>query len=204
MKAVILIGGKGERLMPLIQNTRKAFLPLGDKRIIDHIIDRLPEAMPFSISENDSGAIAAISEALPEDNTPIMVIGGDNYFSDNLDGFISTYAGYTLVGIYDVKSRKKAQNLGVVELHSDGKQISRIIEKSTCHQTTLVSTCLYIFPPEVFNHIRNMAMTKPKGNVGELIHYILALDPVYGYFIEGVWFDIGTKESYEEALSFLK
>jgi len=39
MRAVILAGGKGERLMPLTENTHKAYLPLGDKRVIDHIIE---------------------------------------------------------------------------------------------------------------------------------------------------------------------
>ena len=46
MQAVILVGGKGERLMPLTRNTRKAYLPLGNKRVVDHIIDRLPKGMP--------------------------------------------------------------------------------------------------------------------------------------------------------------
>lgn len=200
MRCVVLCGGKGERLRPLTENTRKAFLPLGDKRVIDHIIGRLPEGMPFSISENDSGAIVAISEAIPKDNNPLMVICGDNYFSENMEGFISAYAGYTLVGIYDVKSRKKAQNFGVVELSKDGRQISQITEKPEYPITTLVSTGLYIFPPEVFRYIHDMAMTKPRANPGELIHYILAFEPVYSYLFKGLWFDIGTKESYEEAL----
>jgi len=199
MRCIVLCGGKGERLRPLTETTRKAFLPLGNKRVIDHITDRLPKEMPVSISENDSGAIAAICEGLTG-NEPVMVVCGDNYFSENLDSFISAYAGYTLVGLYDVKSRKRAQNFGVVELSKDGRQISRITEKPTYPITTLVSTGLYIFPPEVFSYIRDMAMTKPRGNLGELIHYILAFDPVYSYLFKGIWFDIGTRESYEEAL----
>lgn len=202
MRAVILTGGKGERLRPLTENTRKAFLPLESKRVVDHIIDRLPKGVPVSLSENDSGAIAAIYEVLPKDKNPITVICGDNYFSEDLDSFISAYAGYTLVGVYDVKSRKKAQNFGVIELHRNGSQISRITEKPTHPATTLVSTGLYIFPPQVFSYIRNMAFTKPIGNTGDLIHYILAFDPVYSYPISGVWFDIGTPETYQEALEY--
>jgi len=199
MEAIILVGGKGERLSPLTENIRKAFLPLGDKRVIDHIIDRLPKGLKFEISEDDSGAIPAVSHAI-KDNLPLMVICGDNYFSENLDGFISAYNDYTLVGIYVLKRLEQARNLGVIELHRDGRQISQIKEKPAKPKTTLISTGLYIFPPEVFCHIHSLAMIQPKANLGELIQYILSFDPVYSYLFKGLWIDIGTHESYEEAL----
>ena len=39
--AVLMAGGKGERLRPLTEKTPKPLLPVGDKPIIDHNIDRL-------------------------------------------------------------------------------------------------------------------------------------------------------------------
>jgi dTDP-glucose pyrophosphorylase len=39
--AVIMAGGKGERLLPLTENTPKPLLKVGDKPIIEHNIDRL-------------------------------------------------------------------------------------------------------------------------------------------------------------------
>ncbi len=39
--AVLMAGGKGERLRPLTEKTPKPLLPVGDKAIIDHNIDRL-------------------------------------------------------------------------------------------------------------------------------------------------------------------
>lgn len=41
LHAVIMAGGKGERLRPLTEKTPKPMLPLGDKPIIEHNIDRL-------------------------------------------------------------------------------------------------------------------------------------------------------------------
>ena len=38
---VLMAGGKGERLRPLTEKTPKPLLPVGDKAIIDHNIDRL-------------------------------------------------------------------------------------------------------------------------------------------------------------------
>lgn len=201
MKALILTGGRGERLKPLTNETRKAFLPLGNKRVIDHIIDRLPKGLKVEISEDDSGAIPAVSHAI-KDNLPLMVICGDNYFSENLDGFISAYGGYTLVGIYDVKSLERARHLGVIELYRDGRQISRITEKPKYPTTTLVSTGLYIFPPQVFKLISICAEFQPTANLGELIGRLLSFHPVYSYLFKGVWLDIGTMENYVEAISF--
>ena len=39
--AVLMAGGKGERLRPLTEKTPKPLLPVGDKAIIDHNVDRL-------------------------------------------------------------------------------------------------------------------------------------------------------------------
>lgn len=39
--AVLMAGGKGERLRPLTDSTPKPLLPVGDKTIIDHNVDRL-------------------------------------------------------------------------------------------------------------------------------------------------------------------
>jgi dTDP-glucose pyrophosphorylase len=39
--AVLMAGGKGERLRPLTEKTPKPLLPVGDKAIVDHNVDRL-------------------------------------------------------------------------------------------------------------------------------------------------------------------
>jgi CBS-domain-containing membrane protein len=44
MSAVIMAGGFGTRLMPLTENTPKPMLPLGDRPLLELIIDRLRDA----------------------------------------------------------------------------------------------------------------------------------------------------------------
>lgn len=198
MRAVILTGGKGKRLMPLTRSTRKAYLPLGKKRVVDHIIDRLPKGMPFSISKNSRGAVAAMSEALTSDE-PTMVICGDNYFSDNLDGFVQAFTGKTLVGIYDVKDKEQAKKYGVVEVYPSGR-IRGFYEKPEKPEATLVSTGLYLIAPVLYDGIRRFARLFPDANLGDLIAQLIESHPVYTYLIKGIWFDIGTHESYQEAL----
>jgi glucose-1-phosphate thymidylyltransferase len=208
MRAVILAGGKGERLRPLTDNTRKAYLPLGEKRIIDHIIDSLPVGMRFEITEDDTGAASAISHAIKEIeplDQPILVIGGDNYFSVTLHSFISVYDVFTQIGVYDVGSLEKAKNYGVVKFYGEvSRRISSFQEKPQHPAGTFVSMGLYIFPPSVFDIIHKFAVEKPTGNSGEIISRILDSHAVYGELFGGAWFDIGTIESYQEAQDYIR
>lgn len=53
MKAIILAGGHATRLWPITKNRAKPLLPLGEKPIIDYIVDQLGEADEILISTNE-------------------------------------------------------------------------------------------------------------------------------------------------------
>jgi len=52
MHAFILAGGFATRLWPLTEKRAKPLLPIAGKPIVNHIIDRLPENMPITVSTN--------------------------------------------------------------------------------------------------------------------------------------------------------
>lgn len=52
MKVLILAGGFAIRLRPLTNDKAKPLLPIADKPIISHIIDRLPSDVPIIVSTN--------------------------------------------------------------------------------------------------------------------------------------------------------
>lgn len=44
VRAVVLVGGRGTRLMPLTERTPKPLLPVGNRALLDHTLDRLAAA----------------------------------------------------------------------------------------------------------------------------------------------------------------
>ena len=69
LHAIIMAGGRGERLLPLTKNTPKPMLKVGDKPIIEHNIDRL---INFGV-ENFYISIRYLGEQI------------ENYFHDGND-----------------------------------------------------------------------------------------------------------------------
>jgi glucose-1-phosphate thymidylyltransferase len=203
MRAVILAGGKGERLRPLTDNTRKAFLPLGERRVIDYLLDKIPQWVLVTTSQDDSGAASAIANCLDQ-STATAVLFGDNYFEADLHDFFFRYGGCTVAGVYDVGSVDIARDLGVVSLDRNGF-IQEFEEKPGKPKSTLVSIGIYRFPPVVFPLIRQFAFMYPKANAGEVIMHLLKKGiPVCAHVIEGPWFDIGTMDSYLAAWDYIR
>jgi len=211
MRVVILIGGKGTRLRPLTETVKKAYLPLGNKRVVDHILDRIPKDFEVIMKEDDTGAISALANALTG-GIPIMIVCGDNYFTDSLNTFYKAYSwersqtinpSLSMIGVYDVGSLELAKNYGVVEVDGEGI-IKSFEEKPEKPKSTLVSTGIYIFPPVLFPKIKAMAKEKPDGNLGLIIKMIYPRWPVQTYNMKGFWIDMGTHATYKMAQEYVE
>jgi glucose-1-phosphate thymidylyltransferase len=131
----------------------------------------------------------------------LLVIGGDNIFSfkmtDFLDYFISRKAN--AVALYDVKSKAKARLYGVVSINHNNKIIG-FKEKPAKPQSTLVSTACYAFARKgVQNILRYLDEGNDPDKIGHFIEWLHRNDDVYGFVFGGVWFDVGSLESYDEA-----
>ncbi len=203
MKIVILTGGKGSRLVKFSHHTRKAYLPLGNKRVLDHILERVSEVSHgvscFYTSENDAGAAAAVAEALTGAE-PVMVVCGDNYFEDSFVDFVAAYRGELLAALYDVGSLERARRYGVVEVDGEGNLVS-LVEKPDHPASTLICCGLYIIPPERFHLFRSYGALKPQANIGDVLSFLRNFHniPIQTFKVSGAWFDVGSYEGYERA-----
>jgi glucose-1-phosphate thymidylyltransferase len=80
MKAVILAGGHTTRLWPITKNRAKPLLPLGEKPIIDHIIQDLEDLDELIISTNAKFAddFRNYAEEYNRDNVKVVVEDQDS------------------------------------------------------------------------------------------------------------------------------
>ena len=153
--------------------------------------------------EEKLGSVGALDFLIRENHLDddLLVIGGDNIFSFEMADFIEYFysKGTNTIALYDVKSREKACLYGVVQVDEENRIID-FQEKPENPKSTLVSTACYAFTRR---GVRSVLKYIDEGNdpdkMGHFIEWLCKRDVVYGYIFTGVWFDIGSFESYEAA-----
>jgi glucose-1-phosphate thymidylyltransferase len=133
----------------------------------------------------------------------LLVIGGDNLFDGGIEGFLAfarSRRHYPAIGVYDINGTREAKKYGVVRL--DGK--SRVIdfqEKPAKPKSTLVAMCLYYFPKDKLNFIKEYLRSKTDKHdaTGYYIDWLRKKAPVFGFIFGGRWYDIGDHKFYSEA-----
>jgi glucose-1-phosphate thymidylyltransferase len=130
-----------------------------------------------------------------------LVIGGDNLFDFGFNEMTDFHrmVGASVVALHDVGTRLDASLYGIARLGPD-KRILDFIEKPPDPPSTLASTACYLFNEEA---MRSLSTYIKEGNppdaAGNFVAWLCKRMPVYGLVFGGLWFDIGSKESYAEA-----
>ncbi len=148
-------------------------------------------------SENDRlGAIGdinfAINEAKIKDD--LMVIGGDNLFSFDLNKFsefVEQKKAMCAVGLYDIKNPDMVSKYGVVTV-DESKKIIGFQEKPKTSKSTLISMCVYFFSAKALKLFKQYIESKDCHDTsGDYIKWLCEKTEVWGYEFNGVWYDIG-------------
>jgi glucose-1-phosphate thymidylyltransferase len=219
MKGIILAGGTGSRLHPLTKVTNKHLLPVYDKPMIYYPLQTLLDAgiqdimivsgrghaghflellgsgdewdahFTYQIQEKAGGIAEALGLAEKwSRGDSVTVILGDNIFQDSIRGEVASFSSGARIFLKEVLD---AQRFGVAELQED--RIVSIVEKPRTPKSNLAVTGLYIYDPQVFSIIHNLA---PSGR-GELEitdvnnAYVKAGKMQYS-ILKGFWTDAGT------------
>lgn len=157
-------------------------------------------------STDDSNKLGAIGdlhlvldrEKLDDD---IVVVAGDNLFSQTLEQFgrFCREKNQPVLGIYDVGSLDQARKYGVVDTSSDGRIVS-FEEKPAQPASSQIGIALYYYPKACLPLIRQyVAEGNNPDQPGRLIQWLYPRTPVFTWSVPGLWFDIGSKETLEEA-----
>jgi dTDP-glucose pyrophosphorylase/CBS domain-containing protein len=220
---VIMAGGKGTRMEPFTKILPKPLVPIHEKPIIEHIINRFTDigCIDFYLTVNYKSKIlkAYFEELQPtyyvsfvDEDKPLGTAGSlrfldgqfnQPFFVTNCDIIVksdySSLYDFRLKGGYDITLVACAKEYiipyGACELNGDG-HLSHINEKPVYN--FLINTGLYVINPDVLNII-------PKDkfyNITHLIEDAKKTRKKVGVFPidDDSWIDIGQWAEYRQAL----
>lgn len=159
-----------------------------------------------TIEENEKmGVIGALAQLIEREGIDdgLFVVGGDNLFSFDIATFLSFFESHDqpCLAAYDVGSTDAAKDYGLVTL--DGERVIDFQEKPDQPESTLVSIACYAFPRAVVPAFdRYLEGDNNPDEPGWFIQWLYERESVYAFDFDGTWFDIGTPESYLDALAW--
>ena len=151
--------------------------------------------------EEKPGAVKALAELTQNIQNDCLILAGDNIFTSSLKNMVKTYnrINAPMVALYNIKNLKLAKKFSTAILDQNNR-IIEFIEKPTKPKTTLIGTCIYILPRKTLPRIGEYIVKGfGRDEPGRFIEWLCKQEPVYGYMLEGEWWDIGNPETYEKA-----
>lgn len=226
IEAVLMAGGRGERLRPLTLDCPKPLLKIGDKAIIDHNIDRLAEygikhitvtvnylkeqlidhfklRSPAGVKiecvaeERFLGTIGSLSMIEEPEQENILVMNSDLLTDINYEDFFIHFKRNKAMMSATAIPYKISIPYGIFDL--DGRDIKGVTEKPT--YSLYANAGIYLLRKEALKYI-------PKGeffNATDLIDVLVkAGEKVVRFPLSGLWVDIGTPDEYRKACDIAK
>jgi len=157
-------------------------------------------------STDDNNKLGAIGdlhlviarEAVDDD---IIVVAGDNLFSQSLEGFgkFCRQKNAPVLAVYDVGNLDEIKKYNAITMDDTGK-ITFFEEKPKQPSSTVTGIALYYYPKSTLPLIKQyIAEGNNPDQPGRLIQWLYPHTPVYTWKVPGIWYDIGSKEALEEA-----
>ncbi len=157
-------------------------------------------------SRSDADKLGAIGdirlvidrEELTKD--PLVVVAGDNLFSEPLADFAAQAGGSAaMLATYDVGDLEAMKKYSAIKTDAEGV-ITHFEEKPPKPESTLTGIALYYFSAETLELFTTyIAAGNNPDQPGRFIQWLYTRRPVKTYQIKGTWYDIGSKETLEEA-----
>lgn len=157
-----------------------------------------------SMSDDDKlGAIGDLHFVLSHEKTresDLLVVAGDNLFSETLQEFAVAAKGHpATLALYDVGDLEQIKKYNNITLNESGA-ISHFEEKPANPTSTLTGIALYYYSKEILPMVdQYIAEGNNADQPGRLIQWLYPKVAVNTWKVPGIWFDIGSKESLEEA-----
>jgi glucose-1-phosphate thymidylyltransferase len=157
-------------------------------------------------STDDSDKLGAIGDIclvvtrhdLAKDD--LIVVAGDNLFSEPLGDFArAAKNSEAMLATYDVDDLEAMKKYASITTDAGGV-ITQFEEKPPKPQNTMAGIALYYFSREIVPLFTTyIAAGNNPDQPGRFVQWLYQRKPVKTFQIKGTWFDIGSKETLEEA-----
>ena len=152
---------------------------------------------------NKLGAIGDINFVLDSQKVEddLIVVAGDNLFSEELSDFgrLCREKQAPVLAVYDVGDLEQIKKYNAISLDGDGR-ITFFEEKPKNPASTLTGIALYYYPKSTLPLIKQyIAEGNNPDQPGRLVQWLYPRLPVYTWKVPGLWYDIGSKETLEQA-----
>ncbi|HEX7175650.1 MAG TPA: nucleotidyltransferase family protein [Pyrinomonadaceae bacterium] len=152
---------------------------------------------------NKLGAIGDLHLVLTREriDDDIIVVAGDNLFSHSLEKFgeFCREKKAPVLAVYDVGDLEEIKKYNAIDVDGAGR-ITFFEEKPARPKSTLTGIALYYYPKSALPLIRQYV---EEGNnpdqPGRLVQWMYERTPFYTWRVPGIWYDVGSKETLEEA-----
>lgn len=223
--AVLMAGGKGERLRPLTEKTPKPLLPVGDKAIIDHNIDRLISYGVKNINVTVNylgeqleehfagphngvqvqtvrepkflGTIGSIKFVKEFYNDTVLVMNSDLFTNINYEDFFLHFKEHDAEMSVAAVPYTVSVPYGIFDLK--GRDIQGLIEKPTYNY--YANAGIYLIKRTALEEIPKDSFF----NATDLIEKLISENKkVIRFPLNGTWIDIGSPQEYQKANELVK
>jgi dTDP-glucose pyrophosphorylase/CBS domain-containing protein len=220
MTAVVMAGGLGTRLRPLTADLPKPMLPVGDRPLLERIIDQLKQSgvRRLHVTTHYKGAMiadhfgdgarfgvdiryvdedqplgtAGSLKAIAPTDEPLLVINGDILTQVNFRAMLEFHREHAAAMTVALRDYRVPVPYGVVEC--DGIDVTAILEKPVIQR--FINAGIYLVEGAALAEIPSAE----RFDMTDLIDRLLATGGrVIGFPVHEYWLDIGQAEDYQRA-----
>jgi len=225
LTAVVMAGGKGERLRPFTEEVPKPMLPIDNKPILEHMIGQLKKhgisnvfisahykseiiSDHFGDGKEFGVDIKYIHEAKPlgtagslgalaRPDKQVLIVNGDILTGIDFRAFFEFHRIHKAVMTVGVRKYEIKIPFGVVEL--EDILITDIIEKPD--RSVVINAGIYLLEPEAFEYLK----TGEYFEMPELVQSLIkAKKKVISFPVQEYWLDVGKPSDYHRANNDVK
>ena len=227
MKAILMAGGFGTRLRPLTINTPKPMVPMGNRPMMEHIVQLLKEngfddlivmlyyqpeviirhfgdGAAFGVKiqylrpQADLGTAGCIKYAEKWLDNTFLVISGDLLTDFDLKSVVAAHRQTKATASLVLTRVTNPLEYGVV-IVDDTNRIQRFLEKPSWGEvfSDTINTGIYLLEPSVLKEIPAERSFDFSKNLFPLL--LEQQVPMFGHILKGYWKDVGDLSEYRLA-----